>query len=555
MGYYDNVNLDLLNRIPLGVERILELGCGSGALGAAYKRRNPGCEWIGVELIETAAKQAKGVLDTVFIGDIEDDDFDWHLIRADYDAIVFGDVLEHLRDPWRVLKKLVGFLKATGYVVSCIPNVGHIQVISQLLKGDFEYAASGLLDRTHLRFFTLKTMRHLYKGAGLEVYKYLPRRTPLGASEQHLIELLGLATDYLNEGASDPHSLQALQYVLAGSNQCALPRLHIAFWAMAPRFAEVRTVLPLQAIGTMVNVTYSFHDKVLKLPQIPAGVEKIVIVQRALPDSDAQWMLSVEQLHRNGWAVVAEWDDHPSLFAPEVLKNFEKAPWAIVRHADGVQTSTGLLRDEILAVRPDKPSDSVTIFENNLFELPQMREQGLGPLRIFVGALNREADAALILPAINAALKMYDDVYVTVLHDRQLFDAIETPHKDFYAVQPYSGYLDLMSRCDVMLAPLSDTVGNRCKSDLKYVEASGFGLATIASPTVYGATIVDGKTGLIAHDADEFTTKLLAILANRVELKSLGQAARDYVSCFRLQTYLVARKLAFYQKVYRSTFS
>lgn len=553
MGYYDNVNLDLLNRIPLGLERILELGCGSGALGAAYKRRNPSCEWVGVELIGSAAREAMGVLDSVFIGDIEDENFDWGLIRDDYDAIVFGDVLEHLRDPWSVLKRLVGCLKPTGFVVSCIPNVGHIQVLGQLLKGDFEYAASGLLDRTHLRFFTLKTMRHLYQGAGLEVYKYLPRRTPLGATEQRLIELLRPAVEYAS-GRAESHSMEALQYVLAGSNQPELPRLHIAFWAMAPRFAEVRTILPLQAMGTMVNVTYSFHDKVLKLPQIPAGVEKIVIVQRALPDSDAQWMLSVEQLHRNGWAVVAEWDDHPSLFAPVVLKNFEKAPWAIVRHADGVQTSTDILRDEILAVRPGKRAESVEVFENNLFELPQPREKDLGPLRIFVGALNREADASLILPAINAALKMYDDVYVTVLHDRQLFDAIETPHKDFYEVQPYSGYLDLMSRCDVMLAPLSDTVGNRCKSDLKYVEASGFGLATIASPTVYGATIVDGESGLIAHDANDFTSKLLAILSDRAQLKTLGQTAREYVTRFRLQTYLVSRKLAFYQKVYRSTF-
>ena len=124
--YYEQANPDLLFRIPVTASAVLEVGCGAGALGQAFKRINPTTTYIGVELMPGPAAQAREVIDHVIEGDISQQALTTlpGNVRQ-VDCLVFGDVLEHLVDPAAVLRQLLPWLKENGLLLACIPNVQH----------------------------------------------------------------------------------------------------------------------------------------------------------------------------------------------------------------------------------------------------------------------------------------------------------------------------------------------------------------------------------------------------------------------------------------------
>jgi 2-polyprenyl-3-methyl-5-hydroxy-6-metoxy-1,4-benzoquinol methylase len=166
-GYYEGVNVSLLDSIPLDAEIVLEIGCGAGVLGGEYKKKNKTCTYYGAEIDPSAAALAAPRLDKVICGPVESADFS--AISGNVDCIVYGDVLEHLIDPWEVLKSHRELLKEGGKVVASIPNIQHWSLLRHLLQGNWVYHDHGLLDRTHLRFFTLNSIYALFSGAGLKV--------------------------------------------------------------------------------------------------------------------------------------------------------------------------------------------------------------------------------------------------------------------------------------------------------------------------------------------------------------------------------------------------
>ena len=145
MGYFEHARPELLERIPLTARRVLDIGCGGGRLGESLKARQP-VHVTGVDMVETAANAARTRLDEVFVGDIERIDFP----SGSFDAVICGDVLEHLRDPSAfLLHRLRGWLKPDGVLITSIPNVRHLSVIQALLAGNWTYESAGLLDRDH----------------------------------------------------------------------------------------------------------------------------------------------------------------------------------------------------------------------------------------------------------------------------------------------------------------------------------------------------------------------------------------------------------------------
>lgn len=147
---------------------MLDLGCAGGLLGAELRRRGNAVLVHGVEVDAGAANEAEERLDRVWVADL--DVMSLTFTEAPYDVVIVADVLEHVRDPWRVLNEIVGLLDADGYVVASLPNIRFIRVLGPLLlRGRFDYADSGVLDRTHLRFFTRSSVLELFHGAGLRV--------------------------------------------------------------------------------------------------------------------------------------------------------------------------------------------------------------------------------------------------------------------------------------------------------------------------------------------------------------------------------------------------
>jgi SAM-dependent methyltransferase len=163
--YYNQARPDVAALVPPRCRRVLEVGCGCGELGRLLRGR--GHHVTGIELVPEAAEHARRWLDCVVTADVEQDGFPFP--PASFDALVFADVLEHLVDPWRVLRQAVDVLAEGGVVVASIPNVQNIDVLRRLLCGRWDYRERGILDIGHLRFFTLHSIHTLFAQADLEI--------------------------------------------------------------------------------------------------------------------------------------------------------------------------------------------------------------------------------------------------------------------------------------------------------------------------------------------------------------------------------------------------
>lgn len=148
-------------------KRVLEIGPGGGSMTAALSSR--GCRVTAVELDPELAGRVAPFCKRMIVGDIEHLDLARELGAETFDVILLGDVLEHFKDPATLLRKLPKFLEPSGYLVVSIPNVAHASVRLALLHGEFPYQDEGLLDRTHLRFFTLGTIAALFQETGYEI--------------------------------------------------------------------------------------------------------------------------------------------------------------------------------------------------------------------------------------------------------------------------------------------------------------------------------------------------------------------------------------------------
>jgi O-antigen biosynthesis protein len=166
-GYYRNPRPDLLRRIPPGTKRVLEIGSAAGETGKALKEMGTE-EVVGVEIVEEVARQGEGNYDRLFIGDAEKINLPYE--DGHFDCVLYGDVLEHLVDPWRMLREHAKLLKSGGTMLCSIPNIRHYRILKMLaLRGEWTYKDGGIMDRTHLRFFTLKSIRSLLDEAGFEI--------------------------------------------------------------------------------------------------------------------------------------------------------------------------------------------------------------------------------------------------------------------------------------------------------------------------------------------------------------------------------------------------
>ena len=148
-------------------KRVLEFGCARGEMSRFLALE--GCNVTGIEIDSHAAEEARKHCNEVIVADLDARHLVDLLPASSFDVAVFGDVLEHLRDPWQVLEETRTFLGPGAYAVMSIPNVAHGAVRLALLRGAFNYQELGLLDDTHLRFFTARTVRELCLRAGFRI--------------------------------------------------------------------------------------------------------------------------------------------------------------------------------------------------------------------------------------------------------------------------------------------------------------------------------------------------------------------------------------------------
>jgi SAM-dependent methyltransferase len=186
IGFYKGLETerpDLVRLIPSGIKSILDVGCARGGYGRMLQRLRPEIQVTGLEINPDMAAQARPYYREVLIGSVEN-----VRISNPFDLINCGDILEHLKDPWTILKRMNALLKTDGYLVLSIPNAGHWSVARALLKGEFQYIPLGLVCIGHLRWFTESSIRKALQDAGFRIDALERQQIPPTPSGERFIQ-------------------------------------------------------------------------------------------------------------------------------------------------------------------------------------------------------------------------------------------------------------------------------------------------------------------------------------------------------------------------------
>lgn len=171
--YYTHSRQVLIDKISHPKDaliRVLEIGCGMGSTLSKIKYLYPNSEIYGIELVDSVSKLGNLLCPNIVQGNIETDPFPFESVKFDY--IIFGDVLEHLHAPEEILKKLQKYLSPNGRYICSLPNLMHVSALLPLIYGHFDYEDAGILDRTHLRFFTYESILKLFDACGLAIQNF-----------------------------------------------------------------------------------------------------------------------------------------------------------------------------------------------------------------------------------------------------------------------------------------------------------------------------------------------------------------------------------------------
>jgi 2-polyprenyl-3-methyl-5-hydroxy-6-metoxy-1,4-benzoquinol methylase len=167
---FENPRPEVAAKVPASARTVLDLGCASGRLGLALLEAAPGRRVVGVEVDPELAAVAARRLSDVTVGDLEVLAAEGAELGGPFDAIVAADVLEHLRDPWAVVRWAAAQLAPGGVFVVSLPNVRHVQTFWTLaVRSRWRYDGIGLFDRTHLRWFARANVPELFHGTDLRV--------------------------------------------------------------------------------------------------------------------------------------------------------------------------------------------------------------------------------------------------------------------------------------------------------------------------------------------------------------------------------------------------
>ncbi len=178
---------------------ILEIGCGPGSQSKVFKEQL-GCDVVGIEIDPVRAQNARKYCREVHVANLDDDDIGNFLKSETFDVVVCADVLEHLKNPEALLRKLKEFLRPEGYVVASIPNVTHASIVYEMIHGRFEYQTEGLLDSTHIRLFSCASALMLIENSGywvgeLQKVRSAPKQTefkttPITSEDKQILAII-----------------------------------------------------------------------------------------------------------------------------------------------------------------------------------------------------------------------------------------------------------------------------------------------------------------------------------------------------------------------------
>ena len=168
VNYFSGARKRFVDELPTSsTARLLEIGCGNGDTAAYAKSTGKCIASCGVELCAEPATEARTKMDVVVVGDVET--LELLFEKESFDVLIMSEVVEHLRDPWAALRKLLPLLKPGAIELAGSPNVAHHSVLRMQIHGHWKHAPSGIMDQTHLRWFTPASYRQLFEDCGFTV--------------------------------------------------------------------------------------------------------------------------------------------------------------------------------------------------------------------------------------------------------------------------------------------------------------------------------------------------------------------------------------------------
>jgi hypothetical protein len=530
--------LDMVHRIPLTARTVLFAGCGNGDLARLYRAMNPKATLLAVEPHPGAAEQAAEHCDHVVNAGLAVDPLPFDPPDG-IDCIVYGQI-DDLNDPWTVLARHSAALSAEGVVLLALPNREYWRLTERLLRGLPEPG-----DAAHLALqnagHTQASAAAAFARIGLSV-RDIAALDPDPEASQWFCNLLSPGLSALGIDTGDFASRSAASHWLCRAATHAAKPLIVAGNILKPigGVYDARIVHPFQALAAEAGVRASVVDALeVKPPEDDSP--RIFIIHRP------SWfgptgLDTLKKISAAGYLAVCEFDDHPDHFVMMQLGGDISFSGV---HA--IQTSTPAMAAALRQYNPE-----IAIFPNAIMSLPEIGNfADPSSLTFFFGALNRQADWQPLMPVINKVAGMAGSrLKFQVVHDQGFFDALETEHKTFTPISDYETYLNILGACEISFMPLGDTVFNRAKSDLKFIEAAACRIAALASAVVYADSIDDGRTGLLFRDPIEFQANLLRLIAMPELARGLGDAARNYVAGERMLAYQMAARTNWYRSLW-----
>ena len=535
-----SINPDLLAKIPVTAKRVLEIGCRSAKLGEAFKARSPQSKYFGIELFESAAKEASLVLDGVICANIEQSTAVALNLSPSFDALVFDEVLEQLQDPCKVLTELRQYIEPGGSCIACIPNVAHWSLVAGLLQGKWQFQDSGLLGRTHQRSFTLDLAVQMFQKAGWTVVDATPRNLWPDKTEAALKALLPAAQSLGLDVSKARLNMSAFQWVIRATNGPRPKPLSLAAVGLKKMagVTEARVDHPMMALNSLPEVRAVWSAGALSLPkEMTPGV--LVLHRQFMAEPAIKE--AMEGLVAKGWTLVAEIDDDPRHWPQYVESDFYA-----FRGVHAVTVSTGHLAEIIRTFNPN-----VQVFENAVLSIPHREVSKNQKLRIFFGALNRKADWLPIIEGVKqAVLENKEKIEFVVVHDKEFHDALpDTVAKTFMPTLGIDQYTEVLATCDIAILPLNDTPFNRCKSDIKLIECASAQVAVICSETVYATKPEHQEFVVFANTQEDWKEAITKMVKDSEFRQTNVTKALAYVKSSRMHSQQAPNRLAYYQSL------
>lgn len=457
-------------------------------------------------------------------------------VAGKFDAIILHSELignlnnDELAD---LIKNSSAKLKSRGTLIFTLYNYGHIDNIMAILEGK------------PLKFKTTLSIVELEKAVA---DAKLNRCRSINAAKKTLIpqELATLAKTnleifaYVVTAIAEKLPPRTLIQSSIGENLvCGPVRIHLpnSFFITEPNIATISTP----------------NGRPEKFFTGNEFERKIYISQRVTFPTFQVGKKTFEDLRNANYLYINEMDDHPILWE----KNYKSTGFINFVGVHAIQTSTKFLADYLSQFNPH-----VKIFQNQLRKLLPERNfiaENNRPTTIFFGALNRDQDFYELLPILNQFAQHYGKkIAFKILARKNLFDALQAENKmlvgdvNHYDAQfvPYSVYENNLRTSDIALLPLKDTIFNRAKSDLKFIECGNCGAVALASPVVYSEVIKDGVTGFIFNNLQEFGQKLQFLIDNPTKRYEMAKNAYDYVKHNRLMSQHYEERLDWYNELF-----